>query len=136
MPRGNPQYLKRVPKGGPSPNPAGRKPDMFGAHLKKLSIVELEEIANLIVKGNVEQLRAVAKDPKSTVIKTMLAAACVKIITKGDMHALDQLLNRLVGKVKDTVEHKGLPANVSQVVAYIPENGRLNLSTVVPEKKE
>jgi hypothetical protein len=33
----------------------------------------------------------------------MVASVALKIISKGDMYALDVLLNRLIGKVKDEV---------------------------------
>lgn len=98
--------LKRFPK-GVSGNPAGRPPDVLGRQMRQLTAQEFAEIANLIVKGSIEELRKIVKDESQSAIKVMVAATAVKIISKGDMHSLDILLNRLVGKVKDQIEHSG-----------------------------
>lgn len=110
-------------KKGQTGNPKGRPPDALNAALKKLTKEELEDIANLIIKGNMPALRAIAKDDTAPVIKVMVAATVVKIISKGDMHSLDTLLNRLVGKVKDTIHHTGT-VGATTVVLKIPDNGR------------
>lgn len=123
-PKGNIKNLKIPKKGDPSPNPNGRPPDMLNRALKKLSIQELEQIGNIIVKGNVEQLKAVAADPTASVIKVMVASIAIGIIKKNDMSALDKLLDRLLGKVKQTVQVDGMPpANAVQIVVSLPDNG-------------
>lgn len=107
-PKGNPQNLKRPVKGGPSPNPKGRGPDNpMLKNLKRLSTAELQEIINVLIKSDVGQLRLIAKDPSASVIKTMVAAVAVKIINKGDMEALNKLLDRIVGKVTVQIAHSG-----------------------------
>lgn len=109
-------------KKGQSGNPAGaRKHDPELKRLKNLTKHELIEIGNLVIKGNVAELKAIASNPKATVIQTMLAAVSVKIISKGDMGALDVLLNRLVGKVKD---EQAIVVSPGQVVVSLPSNGR------------
>lgn len=95
--------LKKFKK-GQSGNPLGGKlhnPEL--RMIKHLTQSELIEIGNLVIKNNTDRLREIAKDPQASVIKVMIASVAVKIISKGDMHALDVLLNRLVGKVKDQV---------------------------------
>lgn len=121
MPR-NISGLRPAVKGAPSRNPKGRPPNFFNSQLKKLSANELEDIANLIVKGNYPALKELAKSKSATVIQVMLASACVKIIEKGDTYSLDCLLNRLVGKVKEEIKHTGITA--PQIIAYMPDNGR------------
>lgn len=121
----NPKSLKnlRPIKKGQVLNPKGGQ--AHDPHLKLIKMLtqkELAEIGNLVIKNNLDALKAIAKDKNATVIKVMLAAVAVKVIEKGDMHALDILLNRLVGKVKEQVEHLG---NVApQVVVTLPSNGR------------
>lgn len=111
-------------KKGQSGNPSGgRAHDPALRMIRHLTKAELVEIGNLVIKNNMEELKKIGKDPNASVIKTMLAAVAVKIITKGDMHALDVLLNRLVGKVKDEVEHTGT-LHAPQVVVTLPSNGR------------
>lgn len=110
-------------KKGQSGNPSGRPADPPELkRLKNLTKAELVEIGNLVVKGDMKSLLQISKDPKATVIKTMLAAVAVKVIQKGDMHSLDVLLNRLVGKVKDEIEHTG-SLNPPQVIVRMPGNG-------------
>ncbi len=84
------------PKGGLAHDPALKK-------LKRLTKDEMIEIGSMVVKGSVASLRAIAKDPNESALKCMMAAVAVRTIVKGDPKALDALLNRLIGKVKDEV---------------------------------
>lgn len=95
---------------------------MLGAKMRQLTAEEFAEIANLIVKGSIEELRAIAKDESQSALKVMIASVAVKTISRGDMNALDTLLNRLVGKVKDRVEVTGANGG-PQVILTMPENG-------------
>jgi hypothetical protein len=108
-------------KKGQSGNPKGRPPDMLGKKMRQLTAEEFAEIANLIIKGSIEELRAIAKDDSQSALRVMIAAVAVKTIQKGDMNALDTLLNRLVGKVKEHVEHTNSDV---QVILTMPDNGR------------
>lgn len=103
------------PKGGNAHDPRLKM-------LKKLTKEELIEVGNLVVKGSVSELKEMAKNPNASVIQTMVASVAVKVITKGDMHSLDILLNRLIGKVKEEIEHTGLAQ--PQVIITLPDNGR------------
>lgn len=91
------------------------------ARIKNLTKTELVEIGNLVVKGNIDALKKLAKAPGTPVITVWLAAICVKGIEKGDVGALDVLLNRLIGRVKEEVN---LTSNLPQVVVNLPSNGR------------
>ena len=104
----HPNSLKNLKpiKKGECRNPTGRPKDLLGHKMRLLTAEEFAEIANLIIKGSIDELRKIAKDDNQTALKVMLSAVAVKIISKGDMNALDTLLNRLVGKVKETVHHK------------------------------
>lgn len=116
--------LKPFPA-GQSGNPSGRPkvaPELIA--IKNLTEKELIEIGNLVIKGNIQALKDVQKDPEATVIKVMIAAVAVKIISKGDMGALDVLLNRLVGKVKDKLDIKSLNTTPARVIVTMPSNGK------------
>ncbi len=110
-------------KKGQSGNPSGRPaepPEL--KHLKLLTKQELVEVANLVIKGDVDTLLALRKDKKQSVIKVMVASVAARIIMKGDMQALDVLLNRLVGKVKDEFKFEGEVRG--KVIVQLPSNGR------------
>ncbi len=98
--------------------------------MKALTKSELMEIANLVVKGDTVALRKIIDDAKNNVpgvgtLQAWVAGVAMKGISKGDMGALDVLLNRLIGKVKDEVNFTGdVPNNAPQVIVTIPSNGR------------
>lgn len=109
-------------KKGQSGNPLGRAiEDPATRVIRNLTKSELVDVGNLVVKGDYEALKALAKAPKATVLQRMLASVAVKIIERGDMHSLDILLNRMVGRVKEEV---ALTSNIPQVVVNLPSNGR------------
>ncbi len=91
--------------------------------LKGLTKKELLEAANLVIKGNINELIYLSRCEDASSLHVMLASVVKRVIQKGDMHALDTLLNRLVGKVKDEVEHTG-NMNLPQVIVTLPDNGR------------
>lgn len=118
--------LKPIKKGEVR-NPHGAKthsPEL--KQIKRLTEAELIEVGSMVIKGSVDQLRAIAKDGTASALKCMIAAVAVKTISKGDPHALDTLLNRLVGKVKQ--EHAIGDANgnalaPAQIFIGLPPNG-------------
>lgn len=120
-PRGEhlkPHHFKK----GVSGNPEGRPPlTPEQKALRNLTEAEMVEIGSLVVKGNIAELKKLMKNPKTTVLKAMMAAVAVKTIQSGNPSALDTLLNRLVGKVKDVVEvnsnNKNLNANLNAEVS-------------------
>lgn len=104
MPRPSPPKHQQWKK-GQSGNPSGRRPDPPELRaIKNLTEEELVEIGSLVVKGNIDDLKRIKDDPNTTVLKAMIAAVAIKTIAKGDGQALEVLLNRLIGKVKDKVE--------------------------------
>lgn len=112
-------------KKGESGNPNGRPPDALNAAMKKLTKLELEEIANLIIKGTLADLETLMKNKQTTVIKAMIAGVAVKTIKNGDHGALNALLDRLLGKVKENHHFTGGAAVVAPtVIVTIPSNGR------------
>lgn len=122
--KANPGQRNVIPhqfKPGQSGNPQGaRLHDPELRAVRNLTKKELADIGNLIIKGDHKALRKLAKSESATVLQRMLASVAVRIIDKGDMGALDILMNRLVGKVKDEVALTNLP----QVNVTLPANGR------------
>lgn len=122
--------LKNFPK-GVSGNPLGAAHpnyDRTSSVMKRLTAKEVKELSYLILNGDIEELQAIAKNKKERVVKVMLAAIAVKIISKGDANALDILLNRLIGKVANPIRlgnTDGSPiGEVVRVNVTLPSNGR------------
>jgi hypothetical protein len=100
----NENNLKPFPKGR-SGNPSGRaKGDIELQKIKSLTKKEVKEIGDLIVKGNLEQLKSKSNDPNASVLTVWFASVAIKSINRGDMGSLNVLLDRLIGRVKDDVE--------------------------------
>ncbi len=99
----------KPPKKGEIRNPLGGKahnPEL--RMVKRLTAIEVAEIGSLVLKNDIAALKAIAKEQTASTLKVMIAAVAVKVIEKGDAHALDVLLNRLIGKVKEHVEVTGV----------------------------
>jgi hypothetical protein len=124
-------------KGQPSPNPLGRKlQDPAMRKLAKLTKEELVEVGSLILKGEIKNLKKLAVDTEATVLQRMVASVAVRIMGKGDMHALDLLLNRLIGKVKEEVEITGDLNQTSNLSDERLEEILLEIKAGENEKKE
>lgn len=122
--------LKPFPK-GVSGNPLGAghpNYDRTSSVMKRLTAKEVKDLSGLILLGDIAELQAIAKDKKEKVIKVMLAAVAVKIISKGDANALNILLDRLIGKVANPIRlgnTDGSPiGEVVRVNVTLPSNGR------------
>ncbi len=112
-------------KKGQSGNPLGGKlHDPAMKAIKRLTKNELIEIGNFVIKGDVAALKALRKDDKTSVIKAMVASVALKAIAKGDQGAFEALMIRLIGKVKDEIEHTGSAVIAPQVIVNMPSNGR------------
>lgn len=112
-------------KPGQSGNPKGRPKEP--AELKKLRLLtraELVEIGNLIIKGSVEELQKIGSNPKATVIQAMIASVAWRAIKRGDTSALDSILNRMIGKVKDELDVNANVSSRGSVKVFMPSNGR------------
>lgn len=100
-----PKMEKNKWRKGQSGNPlGGQKHNPELKMIRNLTEQEVVEIGSLVVKGSIKELRAIAKDEDGSAIRCMIAAVAVKVMSKGDPQALEVLLNRLIGKVKEKVE--------------------------------
>jgi hypothetical protein len=89
------------PRGGGALTPQTRA-------LRKITIEHLEEIADLILQGNIEELKRLATDPSTSVMKVWIAKAAVAGMTSGNLHSLEIILNRVMGRPRETVQISGL----------------------------
>jgi hypothetical protein len=103
MPRIPPKGRRFVK--GQVANPLGA-----GAHnkelrqVKQLTQLEIAEVGGFILNNNLDALKEVRANPKSSVFKVWICSVAITAINKGDAHSLNILLDRIVGKVKDTTQ--------------------------------
>lgn len=105
---------KKLPRGRPfkkgnnaNPRGAGALPPEARA-IRKITIEHIQEIADLILQGNIEELKRLATDPATSVMKVWIAKAAVAGMTSGNLHSLEIILNRVMGRPRETVQISGL----------------------------
>jgi Family of unknown function (DUF5681) len=97
-------------KKGQSGNPeGGRKHNPIMRRLKALTNEQVAEIGTLILEGNLPQLQAIAKDDTAPALKVLIASVVAKAMQRGDAHALNIILDRIAGKIKERIELTGDP---------------------------
>ncbi len=99
-----PQLKPHHFKPGKSGNPGGRPANPIPNALKKLTLQQYRRIIKAIVKGNIDEVRRVVKDPKSCSLEVAIAACYLKAIERGDYDTVEKMLQRIVGKIPDVVE--------------------------------
>lgn len=75
--------------------------------IRALTETQLSEVATLLIQKNMLELELIAHDPRTGALKVWFAKIALTAITKGDMTALDTLLDRILGRPKSSVEFSG-----------------------------
>jgi hypothetical protein len=105
--RGRPENLKPW-KPGESGNPEGRP--AIPEEIKKLRLLtneEIKEVATLLLDKNYSAIQLMENDPSTPMLKLWMVKVALKATDRGDMMTLNAFLDRVVGKVKEQVEHSG-----------------------------
>ena len=85
------------PRGAAAHNPVVKM-------IRRMTQEGLGELGSMILNGDIDGLREIKTNPTGhTAFKALLASAAVTAFDKGDMTAVNALLDRVVGKVKDSV---------------------------------
>ena len=92
--------------------------------LRELTKAELLEVGSLIVKSNHSVIDQIKKSPNASTLHKMIAAVADSVIKDKNVQAFSVLMDRLVGKVKEQVEHSGSIEGMPQVIITLPSNGR------------
>lgn len=69
--------------------------------VRTLSRDQVASMATVLLDRNVENLDVVIQSAESTVLQVWIAKVAKKAIESGDPYALNVLLDRIIGKVKD-----------------------------------
>jgi hypothetical protein len=103
----------KVPKGkrfvkGQTGNPKGSSARRrILKETARLTAMQVHEVAAVILHGNQDDLKALAKDPNATVLQMWTASLVTKSIQKGDSQVYRVLMERLLGRPKESVELTG-----------------------------
>jgi hypothetical protein len=102
---------------GVSGNPGGRKklPEDIKA-VRELNKLEMERLLNRFIYMKREELEAIKTNKDTTLLELFVASVVSKGITMGDERRLNFLFDRLVGRVKESVEHS-LSVTLEDLVA-------------------
>lgn len=92
-------------KPGESGNPKGR-PKKTLNHLKDLGYRKQEVIDTMevMLAMTIEDLRHILADNGSTILQRTVAASLVKALPKGDLFAIETIMNRTYGRPTETLD--------------------------------
>lgn len=93
-------------KKGESGNPNGR-PRKWISELKESGYKssEVNDCILVMLSMTIEELADVYKNPKSTILEKTVANALKRSLEKGSLYSIDTLLNRAIGKPKESIDH-------------------------------
>lgn len=106
-------------KPGKSGNPEGaRKHNPITRALKNLTIETYREVIEAVCSGNLDALKDMIRDPKTSALQVGVATAFVKAIKSGDYGVIERIAERIVGKIPDelNVNSKNLNANLNAAI--------------------
>lgn len=103
-PGGAPENLKPW-KPGQSGNPKGMEKG-YGT-IKKLTQAQVKTIMDLVLTNDVGAIERIRKDPKTPLLQAWICSIALKGFKTGDHSAIEVLLARSIGKLKDNVEVSG-----------------------------
>jgi len=91
-------------KKGQSGNPRGRpKVPVELKRARRLTQIEFEKSVNKFLFGDKKHLNKVLNDPASTTFDLLIGQMIVMAIKQGDYQRLNFLMDRIIGKAKETV---------------------------------
>lgn len=107
-------------KKGESGNPNGR-PRKWISELKESGYKssEVNDCILVMLSMTIEELADVYKNPKATILEKTVANALKRSLEKGSLYSLDTLLNRAVGKPKESIDHTTKGENINEIKVTI-----------------
>lgn len=93
-------------KPGQSGNPSGRP--KLPEDIKKsrrMNQIEVARILNRFVNLSLDELKAEMNNPETRAMELMIGKVMIKAMTDGDHTRFNFILDRMIGKVTDKVEH-------------------------------
>jgi hypothetical protein len=100
----NEQNLKPFNKGYDVRRVGNGRPKKYITQLKAIGYTNSEIVETLMVllSLNIYELNEVFKNPEATILELSVAKALVKGIERGNIYTLNELLNRIMGKPRES----------------------------------
>lgn len=113
MPRKPPPKHSQF-KPGKSGNPSGRPAlnPIFKA-LKNLTVQSYREVIEKVCTGNIDALRIMAEDSKTSALQLGVVKSMIKAIMSGDYATIDRIAERVVGKIPDELNVNSTNTNLN-----------------------
>lgn len=119
-------------------NPLGRPrvPEIMRA-VRTMTQQEVAEVGSMLLERTLKELRAIHADPLTSAFKAVFAKAIVRAYENADMGPVDRLLDRIIGRVKDTpdVEMKRFIEKLEKLKA-MPIEERIRLANRAIQKTQ
>lgn len=91
-------------KPGQSGNPNGRPPlTKEQKALRSLTLKSYREVIEMVLTGNLEELKEFAQHKDTPVIQVGVATALLKAIKNGDASVLEMFAARIIGKIPEVI---------------------------------
>ncbi len=103
MPKTAAHLKKHQFKKGESGNPKGSVPNPALRALRRLTQETYREVIELVLTGNLTDLKKMAENPETPAIQVGVAAAFMKAIKNGDYAVIERIAERIVGKIPDVI---------------------------------
>jgi hypothetical protein len=109
---------------GESGNPNGR-PRKWISELKEKGYKpsEVNDCILVMLSMTLDELAEVYKNPKATIMEKTVANALKRSLEKGSLYSLDTLLNRAVGKPKESIDHTTKGEGINEIKVNIVRGG-------------
>lgn len=121
-----PEMKARQFKKGQTGNPNGRPPlNPAMKALRKITLDSYREVIELVMTGNMAELKAIVEDPNSTALQVGVARAFFNAIKKGDYAIIERIAERIVGKIPDELNIKSDNNNKTAVTISMFDREKL-----------
>jgi hypothetical protein len=109
---------------GESGNPNGR-PRKWISELKEKGYKpsEVNDCILVMLSMTLDELAEVYKNPKATIMEKTVANALKRSLEKGSLYSIDTLLNRAVGKPKESIDHTTKGEGINEIKVNIVRGG-------------
>jgi hypothetical protein len=84
---------------------------------------EVNDCILVMLSMTLDELAEVYKNPKATIMEKTVANALKRSLEKGSLYSIDTLLNRAVGKPKESIDHTTKGEGVNEIKINIVRNG-------------